>query len=106
MADTDTKVGLLATQPLSAGCGPRQVQRLGAACDWITADPGTTLTVEGRAGPSHLPLRNATVVATQPSRLFVFDARGFASMLSQMPAVAERIREQAQFRQSPSALSN
>lgn len=65
----------------------------------------------GRVGPGDffgelallehgIPLRHATVTAAEPMGLFVFDARGFATVLDSMPEVAERIRARATQRQS------
>jgi CRP-like cAMP-binding protein len=49
-----------------------------------------------------VPLRHATVVAGEEMALFVFDARGFATVLDTMPVIAGRIREQGRARQAPS----
>jgi len=45
------------------------------------------------------PVRRATVVARERMGLYVFDARGFATVLAGMPQVAAQIREQARRRQ-------
>jgi CRP-like cAMP-binding protein len=66
--------------------------------------------VVGRMGPGEcfgelallghgIPLRQATVVATEPMGMYVFEARGFASLLDSMPVVARRIRDLGSTRQ-------
>jgi CRP/FNR family transcriptional regulator, cyclic AMP receptor protein len=70
--------------------------------------------VVGRMGPGEcfgelalldhgIPRRHATVVATEPMGMYVFEARGFASLLDAMPAVAQRIRDLGTTRQQHDA---
>ena len=49
------------------------------------------------------PRRSASVVATTPMSLYVFDARGFASMLHQQPAVGRRVAATGRARELRSA---
>jgi CRP/FNR family transcriptional regulator, cyclic AMP receptor protein len=81
--------------------GSAEVQSGGAVLARL--GPGDFFGELALLGKDRILPRSGTVVATEPLELYVFDMRGFASMLGELPDVAERIREEGRRRSARNA---